>query len=74
MGRGPAQMCPFVCASFHIFKHVYPGDQQSNLILFLFAITAAGVVPCDGPKKYPRTSSIVQVIFRFGLLRPAMIF
>ena len=30
-----------------------------------FAITAAGVVPCGGPKKSPRTSSIVQVIFSF---------
>ena len=29
------------------------------------AITAAGVVPCGGPKKSPRTSSIVQVIFSF---------
>ena len=28
-------------------------------------ITAAGVVPCGGPKKYPRTSSIVQVMFSF---------
>ena len=27
--------------------------------------TAAGVVPCGGPKKSPRTSSIVQVIFSF---------
>ena len=32
---------------------------------FLLAITAAGVVPCGGPKKSPRTSSIVQVIFSF---------
>ena len=32
---------------------------------FLFTITAAGVVPCGGPKKSPRTSSIVQVIFSF---------
>ena len=32
---------------------------------FLSAITAAGVVPCGGPKKYPRTSSIVQIIFSF---------
>ena len=32
---------------------------------FLFAINAAGVVPCGGPKKSPRTSSIVQVIFSF---------
>ena len=31
--------------------------------LILFAIT--GVVPCVGPKKSPRTSSIVQVIFSF---------
>ena len=34
-------------------------------VLFLFAITAAGVVPCGGPKKSPRTSSIVQIIFFF---------
>ena len=32
---------------------------------FLFAITATGVVPCGGPKKSPRTSSIVQIIFFF---------
>ena len=36
-----------------------------DLSLFLFAITAAGVVPCGGPKKSPRTSSIVQIIFSF---------
>ena len=37
------------------------------MISFLvsFAITAAGGVPCGGPKKSPRTSSIVQVIFSF---------
>ena len=34
-------------------------------VLFLFAITAAGVVPCGGPKTSPRTSSIVQIIFSF---------
>ena len=28
-----------------------------------FAITAAGVMPCVGPKSSPRTSSIVQIIF-----------
>ena len=33
--------------------------------LILFSITAAGVVPCVGPKMSPRTSSIVQVIFSF---------
>ena len=26
---------------------------------------AVGVVPCGGPKRSPRTSSIVQVIFSF---------
>ena len=30
--------------------------------LFSNAITAAGVVPCGGPKKYPRISFIVQII------------
>ena len=30
--------------------------------MFLFAITAADFVSCDGPKKSPRTSSIVQII------------
>ena len=32
---------------------------------FLFAIAAAGVVPCRGRKKSPRTSSIVQITFLF---------
>ena len=32
-------------------------------LLLLFVITAAGVVPCGGRKKSPRTSSIVQIIF-----------
>ena len=36
-----------------------------DLTIILFAITAAGVVPCGGPKKFPRTSSIVQIIFFF---------
>ena len=31
----------------------------------LFAITAAGVVPCGGPKRYQRTSPIVQILFYF---------
>ena len=30
-----------------------------------FTITAAGVVPCGGRKKTPRTSSIVQIIVSF---------
>ena len=31
----------------------------------LFATTAAGAVPFGGPKKYPRTSFIVKIIFFF---------
>ena len=31
--------------------------------MFLFVVTAAGVVPCGIPKKSSRTSSIVQFIF-----------
>ena len=34
----------------------------STLYIFV-AITAAGVMPCGGPKKSSRTSSIVQIIF-----------
>ena len=30
------------------------------IIIFLFVVTAVGVVPCGIPKKRPRTSSIVQ--------------
>ena len=40
----------------------------------LFAITAAGVVPCGGPKKSPRTSSIVQIISFFGSFEISEIF
>ena len=32
---------------------------KGSKLYILFAITAAGVVPCGGPKKCPRTSSIV---------------
>ena len=39
--------------------------------LFLFAVTAAGVVQCGGRKTAPRTSTIVQFIFYFGPLRSA---
>ena len=38
---------------------------KESQFYFLFAITAAGVVPYRGRKKSPRTSSIVQVIFSF---------
>ena len=38
------------------------------IIIFLFVVTAAGVVPCGIPKKRSRTSSIVQFIFYFLVL------
>ena len=38
---------------------------KPTIFYILFAITAAGVVPCGVPKKSPRTSSIVQIIFLF---------
>ena len=47
-----------------------PKDQT----FIFFAITAAGVVPCGAPKKSPRTSSIVQIIFYLGPLRSVKIF
>ena len=42
--------------------NVFTASKGSNIYI-LFAITAAGVVPCGGRKKSPRTSSIVQIIF-----------
>ena len=39
---------------------------KGSQFYFLFAITAAGVVPCGGPKKSPRTSFIMQVILNFS--------
>ena len=38
---------------------------KGNSVLFLFAITAAGAVPCGGPKRFPRTLSMVHIIFSF---------
>ena len=52
-----AQLAYNICSCFTASK-------GSNLYI-LFAITVAGVVPCGGPKKSPRTSSIVQIIFLF---------
>ena len=46
---------------------------QMNFFI-LFAITAAGVVPCGGPKKSPCISSIVQIIFSFGPVRSMGLF
>ena len=40
-------------------------------LLFLLAISSAGVLPNDGPKTSSRTSSIAQIIFLFSPLRSA---
>ena len=48
----------------HLSLNVVTASKGSNNYI-LFAITVAGVVPCGGPKKSPRTSSIVQIIFFF---------
>ena len=40
-----------------------------------FAITAAGVVPCGGPRKSPCTSSILQnICFSFDPLTSVRVF
>ena len=49
---------------YYLPLNVLTASKGSSLYI-LFAITAAGVVPCGGPKKSPRTSSIVQIIFLF---------
>ena len=41
------------------------GHGLGSLQFYLFAFTAAGVVPCGGRKTSPRTSTIVQFIFYF---------
>ena len=42
----------------HLSLNVFTASKGCNNYI-LFAITAAGVVPCGGPKKSPRTLSIV---------------
>ena len=49
-------------------------DSKGSTFYILFAITAAGVVPCGGPKTSPRTSSIVQIKLSFGPLGSVKIF
>ena len=48
-----------------ILFNMFTALKGSQFYLVSFAITAASVVPCDGPKKSPRTPSIVQSIFSF---------
>ena len=38
---------------------------KGSQLLFLFTITAGGIVTSGGPKKSTRTSSTVQIIFSF---------
>ena len=58
---------PKLCNMAHLLAlYFYCFQRISHL--FLLAITAAGAVPCGGPKKSPRTSSIVQIIFSFDPL------
>ena len=47
---------------YYLSLNVFIASKGSNLYI-LFAIPAAGVVPCGGLKKSPRASSIVQIIF-----------
>ena len=49
---------------YYLPLNIFIASKGSNLYI-LFAFTAAGVVPCGGPKRYPRTSSIAQFIFSF---------
>ena len=51
-------------SQYYLPLNVFIASKGSNLHI-LFAITAAGGVPCGGRKKYPRTSSLVQIIFLF---------
>ena len=55
---------------FWIMKKIirYTPENPSLVTVETASITAAGVVPCGGPKKSPRTLSIVQIIFSFLVL------
>ena len=54
-----------VWPSFLIFINIITAFEGTHFQI-LFAITAAGVVPCGGPKRSPRISSIVQIMFSFS--------
>ena len=48
--------------------------QRDQSFYILFAVTAAGVVPCGGPKKPPCTLNMVQIILFCSPLRSVRIF
>ena len=52
---------------YYLPLNVFTAFKGSNCYI-LFAITAAYVVPCGGPKTSPRTSSIVQIILFLSVL------
>ena len=58
----PKQICLSHTLSFLL--NVFTAFKRTHFYI-LFVVTAAGVVPCDSPKKRPRTSPIVQFIFYF---------
>ena len=49
---------------YYLPLNVFTAPKGSNHYI-LFAITAAGVVPCGGPKRSLLTSSIVQILILF---------
>ena len=53
--------------TYYIPLNVFTASKGSNIYI-LFAISAAGVVPCGSSKKSPRTSSIVQIILFLSVL------
>ena len=53
---------------YNLRLNVFTASKGSNLYI-LSAITAAAVVSCGGPKKSPRSLSIVQIIFLFRSFR-----
>ena len=54
-----------------LFLNVISAKELFKICLYF---TAASVVPCGGRKKFPCTSSIVQIIFYFSPLRSEDIF
>ena len=59
---------------YYLPLNVFTASKGSNLYILFAIVTAAGVVPCGGRKKSPRTSSIVQIMFYFGPLGSVGIF